>query len=138
VQTGNLQIALYSKLTGNATLMALIDGIYAQTLQPDDAELASDFPYVTLGKDRPSPWDTNTNFGVQAICPIDVWSRSGNYLEGKTIADEIWRTLHYQPLTITGANHTMTIVQSVLWMQDPDNLTKHGVIQAQVTYSDVT
>jgi len=138
MNTGNLQRALYAKMTGNATLMALIKGVYAQVEQSLDAELGSAFPYVTFGKDRPASWDTKTNFGAAVSVQIDVWSRSRNYIEGKDIADEIWRTLHHTPLTITGANHTMTVVSSASWINDPDGLTKHGVIIANVFYSDIT
>jgi hypothetical protein len=134
----NLQRAIFTKLTGDSALMALIVGVYADHPQDNDSGSTTPFPYVTIGQDRGQNWDTKTTTGASVVCQIDTWTRSGNFLTAKAISAAIRLTLHYQPLIIPQANHTMTVVQSEGFMKDPDGTTKHGVLQALVTYTDIT
>ena len=132
-----LQRAIYSKLTGNVALMALIEGVYADVTQPNLPEDDSDFPYVTIGNDQLFSWDTKTNFGARGDCQIDVWSRQNNLTEAKSIGSAIHSALHYQPLTIVGANHIQTIIQNESYSKDPDGHTKRGLILVSVLYDDI-
>jgi|TARA_R110000851_G_scaffold249005_1_gene401517 hypothetical protein len=134
----NLQRAIFSKLTNDTALMALIVGVYADHPQDNDSGSDAPFPYVTIGQDRGQSFDTNTNFGAIVTCQIDTWTRSGNFLTAKAISNAIRKALHYQPLIILEASHTMTIVQSEDFMKDPDGKTKHGVLQALVMFTDIT
>ena len=76
----NLQRALYDALTGDVTLMALITGVYADVQQPDLPESDSNFPYVVIGQDNLSPFDTKTDNGASALCQLDIWSRQNKTL----------------------------------------------------------
>lgn len=130
----NLQRAIYSKLTGDTALMALIEAVYADVPQPGDAGSDGPFPYVTIGQDNLSSWDSKTFVGTEAICQIDVWSRSNNFLEAKAIGSAIVDAMHYQPLTITGATHVITTQQSSVYSKDPDGHTKRGMIMFRVVF----
>ena len=138
MNTSNLQRAIYTALTGNLALMAQINGVYATKPQDDDSGDSSAFPYVSIGDERAIPWDTKTNFGASVAVPIDIWSRSGNYIEAKDIGQAIWRALHHKPMTIAEANHTMTIMESAVYIDDPDGQTKHGALSFSVSYTDIT
>ena len=107
----NLQRAIYDKLIGNATLMGLIDGVYADVQQVLDSGSDIPFPYVTIGSDSLATWDSKTFFGTDALCQIDVWSRANNFLEAKEIGSAITDVLHQQPLTIQDADHTITVLR---------------------------
>jgi len=65
-----LQIKIYSLLTGNATLMNMVTGVY--DIAPDNAKL----PYITIGNDSLGGWDTHTSNGVEGYYQIDVWTDS--------------------------------------------------------------
>ena len=130
-----LQRALYTKLTGDANIAAAVVGVYADVVQPNLPEDNADFPYITIGRDNLTPWDTHTEFGAEAICQIDVWSRSNNLIEVKEIGELIWIALHHASLTIDGADHTMTVQQGANYTADPDGHTKHGVLSFRVTYT---
>lgn len=130
----NLQRAIYSKLTGDATLMALIEGVYADVAEPLDAGTDAPFPYVTIGQDNMAPWDSKTFLGTDAICQIDIWSRANNFLEAKAIGTAIVDALHHQPLTITRASHVMTVSQSATYSKDPDGHTKRGMLMFRVSF----
>lgn len=132
-----LQSAIYGKLTGDAALMALIKGVYADVQQPNLPENDAAFPYVTLGNDQLSRWDTKTNFGVSADCQVDIWSRQNNFLEAKAVGSAIYAALHYQDLTITGASTVQVLINSMTFTNDPDGHTKRGLILMNVIYDNV-
>lgn len=131
----NLQRAVYAKLTNDATLMAIIVGVYADVQQPSDAGSDAPFPYVTIGSDNLSSWDSKTFFGTEALCQIDIWSRSNNFIEAKEIGDAITNALHHQSLTITDASHVMTVQQSSTYSKDPDGHTKRGMLMFRVVFT---
>lgn len=134
----NLQTALYSALTGNAPLMALITGVYADVQQPDLPEDDADFPYVVIGQDNLTPFDTKTDNGASALCQIDVWSRQNNLIEAKTVASAIYDVLQKGSLTIPGADHILTRIESQAFSKDPDGHTKRGMVMARIIYDDIT
>ena len=131
----NLQRAIYTKLTSDAALMALVTGVYAEVQQPEDAADVSDFPYVSIGQDTATPFDAKTFFGSDATVQVDVWSRSNNMSEAKQVGSAITNALHYQPLVIQGASHVMTVQQSEAYTRDPDGHTKRGLLLFQVVFT---
>jgi len=132
-----LQRALYAKLTGDVALMALVEGVYADVQQPNLPEADSDFPYITIGNDQLTRWDTKSNLGVSADCQIDVWSRENNFIEAKAIGSAVYNALHYQALTITGAENVQMLIQNMTFTNDPDGHTKRGLILMNVIYDNV-
>lgn len=131
----NLQRAIYSKLTADASLMGLIDGIYADVTQPFDAGSDALFPYVTIGSDNLASWDSKTFLGSEALCQIDIWSRSNNFLEAKAIGSAITNALHQQPLTISDASHVITTQTTAVYSKDPDGHTKRGMLMFRVVFT---
>ena len=134
----NLQRALYDALTGDVTLMALITGVYADVQQPDLPESDSNFPYVVIGQDNLSPFDTKTDNGASALCQLDIWSRQNNLIEVKEIAGAIYDVLQKGSLNITGADHVLTRIESQTFSKDPDGQTKRGMVMARVVYDEIT
>ena len=125
-----LQTALYQKLNGTAALTNLVTGIYDLVPQ----ELSEDnppedvFPYVVIGDDRISAWDTDTELGFEANITIHVWTRAGGREKNQLILKQIYLALHRQVLTVTGYNTVSgTFTESDLFI-DADGLSQHGVI----------
>jgi len=137
MKQAELQAAVYGALTGDAPLMALVTGVYADPQQVADPESDATFPYVTIGEDVGTAWDTTTDFGSSASVIVDAWSRSHNFTEAKNIGDAIHTALHHQPLTISGADHVMTMVESVTVTRDPDGKTKRAMTQIRVLYDGI-
>jgi len=136
MKTHNLQHAIYNALTGDAPLMALITGVYADVEQPNLPEEDGDFPYITFGKDVASMYDTKTKNGATALCQIDIWSRQNNLIEAKEIADAVYSVLQKGSLAITGANHIATRIERQEFTLDPDGQTKRGMVMARVVYDE--
>ena len=133
-----LQAAIYDTLTGDAALMALITGVYADVQQPNLPEDDSDFPYVVIGQDNLSPFDTKTDNGASALCQIDVWSRQNNLTEAKAVGSAVYNVLQKGSLTITDAEHVLTRSESAVYSKDPDGQTKRGMLMFRVMYDEIT
>lgn len=130
----NLQRAIFTKLTTDATVSGLIQGVYADVQQPLDAGSDAAFPFVTIGQDNISSWDSKTFFGGEAVCQIDIWSRANNFTQAKQIGSAIVDALHHQALTITNASHVLTVQESSVYSKDPDGHTKRGMLMFRVFY----
>jgi hypothetical protein len=130
----NLQKAIYSKLTGDATVSGLVTDVYADVQQPLDAGSDAAFPFITIGQDNLSSWDSKTFFGTEAVCQIDIWSRSNNFVQAKEIGSAIVNALHHQSLTIADASHVMTVQESSVYSKDPDGHTKRGMLMFRVYF----
>lgn len=130
-----LQTALYGVLSTDSGVTAIANGTYADVEQPDLPEDNSAFPYVTIGKDTFGDIGTKTEDIANALCQIDIWSRSNNFIEAKSLGGAIFGALHKKSLTITGATHIATRVESETYSNDPDGHTKRGMLMVRVTYS---
>lgn len=133
----DLQQAVYDALTGDPTLMGMITGVFADVVQPNLPEADSDFPYVVIGKDNLSPFDTKTDNGISALCQLDIWSRQNNLIEVKTIAGAIYDVLQKGSLTIVDAEHILTRIESQVFSVDPDGHTKRGMVMTRVMYDEI-
>lgn len=139
MKTEALQSAIYTRLSTDATLVAAlstawgITPIFADVPQVDGDNNAY-YPYVTFGADVATAWDTKSSLGANVTFQIDVWSRAGNYTQVKSIATLIWQRLHYQPLTITGADEVLLMVESQNFSIDPDGETRRALITCRCLY----
>ena len=131
-----LQFGIYTALDDDATLSALIVGIYdnpAQAGDPDDDTL---FPYVTISDGTSQPWDTDTDRGDEAIAQIHVWSRASNALEAKQIQDAIYSVLHRGTIVISGSVFIGSDYMTQTVQRDPDGITRHGVQEFRIIYEE--
>lgn len=118
-----LQAAIYTKLTGTTAVSDLVDGrIYDDV--PDNLD---SFPYVTVGDDTLTRWDTDDSNGFEAILNIHVWSRYRGRKETKEIQKAIYDALHNTTLVVSGYDTIVIQQQSALTLLDPDGKTRHGV-----------
>lgn len=137
MRSDELQKALYTKLNGDVTLSAMLVGVYAHVEEVDDGEDTSLFPYVTLGPETSVPFDTKTNYGMEALVQVDIWSRQKDYVETKQIAERVYELLHHQPLVIETVDHVMTVLESASYVLDPDGVTRHGMQSFRVVYDNI-
>jgi hypothetical protein len=132
-----LQQSIYDALTGDVTLMALITGVFADVVQPNLPENDANFPYVVIGQDTLSPFDTKTDNGTNALCQIDVWSRQNNLTEAKNVGTAVYDVLQKGSLTISGAHHILTRAVGQAYSTDPDGHTKRGLLTFTVMYDEI-
>ena len=132
-----LQESIYAALTGDVTLMAIINGVFADVEPPNLPEDDTEFPYVVLGKDTLATFDTKTDNGVQALVQIDVWSRQNNLTEAKDIGSAVYDVLQKGSLAITGAHHILTRAVGQDYKTDPNGHDKHGILTFTVLYDEI-
>lgn len=136
-----LQTALYQKLIGDAALMALLSGAWGipavfSDVPEGEGEDAALFPYVSFGPDLGLPFDDKDETGGDHRLQVNVWSRSGDYIEAKGIGGKVIDALHRQSLSISGATHVLTEFISADFTKDPDGKTRRGLLFFNVIYND--
>lgn len=115
------QTIVYQALTLDAGVMALVQGVF------DHVPQGQAFPYITIGEDIHSEWDTNSTLGSDCSITIHTWSRARGRAEIKAIQAEIYEALHRAEMTYPGYR-----IVSINWegsqsFMDADALTRHGV-----------
>lgn len=91
-----LQQALYTKLTADATLMALVTGVYDYV--PQDAA----FPYVMIGEIGISPLASAAGGGMDAAITLRALSREGGRKQAAAILERLHALLHRGTLSLSG------------------------------------
>ncbi len=127
-----IQKAIYTVLTGNSPLMAVLVAVYDNQPEVADPGLGSDFPYVTIGDDVVTLWDTDDWTGGNASVNIHIWSRGSGLKETKEIMALILTALNRVSFTITGYTNV-----DCQWVQDsaaldPDGKTRHGISEYRI------
>lgn len=116
-----LQQAVYTALTGDVTLMAMVTGVH------DHVPQGAAFPYITIGESTAIGWSVVGVSGIETTLVLHVWSRKRGHKEVKQILAEIHRVLHDAALTVPG--------HALVWLRygfsqtslDPDGATYHGI-----------
>lgn len=116
-----LQKAIYDALMADATLLGLVSNVY------DHVPQAQAFPYVVIGEQQLSPFDSHTFDGANTLVTIHTWARSGGRKSCKEIMAEIYRILHNAELAVAGFEVIVLRREFQESMLDPDGQTYHGV-----------
>lgn len=91
----SLQIAIFSLLNADDTLMQQVSGIY--DFVPDDAA----YPFITLGENNVSDWSNAENQGTQHQFSLRIFSRNSGRKEAANIMEQLVMLLH-QGVSISG------------------------------------
>ena len=126
----NLQKAVYTRLTGDATLMALITGVY------DDVPEDSTYPYCVIGEESAINSGTKTVDAVEHSLSLHVWSRYRGLYEIKTIMERIYTLLHDYDLSVTDVSFINLRQEFETTIVDADGITRHGIIRFRAVVFD--
>lgn len=116
-----LQVAVYTALTADATLMALITGVF--DFVPDGKA----FPFVTIGEAEFQDRGSHNTDGWTTVMTVNTWSRARGRKGAYDIMTEIDRILHNGSLTISGSRAIVLLRDTATVLVDPDAVTYHGV-----------
>lgn len=140
MKSAALQQAIYTRLNDTSvtsllsTAYAPLAAIFTDVPQAADPEKESDFPLVVIGAGTIAPYDTKDAPGGSALVQIDVWDRATSMLDLKAVCDAIDARLRRQSLSISGATHITTELESVTFARDPDGKTKRALILYRVLW----
>ncbi|MFT6774426.1 MAG: hypothetical protein ACJA1L_002138 [Paracoccaceae bacterium] len=96
-----LQEAIYSALSGDAALSALVDGRINDEPVHLDAPGADPGPYVTLGDEKVRRWNAQGLSGAIHEAEVSVHAVSGGFADVKRIAGEVERVLSDAQLALS-------------------------------------
>jgi hypothetical protein len=139
MNTEALQVALFDRLSTDAALIAALSDQWGFVpIFADVPEIHGEddryFPYVTIGNEVATPWNTKSTLGAEVSVQIDVWTRTADYVQAKSVASLIYDRLERQDLSIAGAHHVTTDVQSISTSLDPDGRTRRALMLFTVIY----
>ena len=140
MKADDLQQAVYTRLNNSAVTSLLstayspLVAIFTDVPQYADGEAEANFPYITIGADTITPFDDKDKTGGNALVQIDIWARATSMLGIKTIADAVDARLRRQPLSISGATHITTELESSTPSRDLDGKTKRVLSLYRVIY----
>lgn len=130
MKADDLQQAIYNRLNDSSVTSLLstayspLVSIFSDVPEAADSESESYFPFITIGADVITPFDDKDKTGGNAIVQVDIWARATSMLAIKTIADAVDARLRRQALSISGATHITTELESSTFSRDPDGKTK--------------
>ena len=89
----------------------------------DAVPRSSAFPYIVVGEDGESNWDTATEAGSEHALAIHIWSRGGGRKEIKLAAQAVRECLNGASLALTG--HTLVDLRylSAAFVRETDGET---------------
>ena len=99
----------------------------------DAVPRGSAFPYIVVGEDGESNWDTATEAGSEHALAIHIWSRAGGRKEIKLAAEAVRECLDGASLALTG--HTLVDLRylsgRILARERRRNLPRHASTSAR-------
>lgn len=127
LRSWEVQKAIYAALTGDGTLMGMVQGVYDQ---PDQNAA---FPYITIGEDTNVPDDLLVATGSQNTQTVHTWSRSAGMSQAKQIMDRVHGVLHNKVLSVATTQAVECRMEFAETFRDADGITRHGVQRVRVT-----
>jgi hypothetical protein len=114
-----LQTAIYSRLSGDATLAAMVSGVY------DHVPQGQAFPYVRIGNVTEVPDNLFGKVGRAATVTISVFSQGQGYKEALTIAGRVQQLLDGASLSVTGYACVDVSFEWSATLTEGDGITRH-------------
>lgn len=116
-----LQIKIFEILSNDATLSALINGVFDNV--PDNL----DPPFVVIGDTSLSDFGSHTHSGFQGELTIHAWSEDMGRKKIMTIMNRIYTLLHNIDLAITNYKTIVFRCETNEILVENDNRTHQGV-----------
>lgn len=136
---GPIQRSLYLRLTGDATLTAMLGTAPATPARGalmgvyDGAPEGAPFPYVTLGEAIETPRNAHAVYGAETVVTLHVWSKQRGYSEGLGIAGRLRQLLDHQLLDVVGHDVIAVRHEQTLTLRDPNPELRHLPVRFRIT-----
>ena len=126
----DVQTGVFSTLTGNAALIALLASGADSVL--DHVPAGTAFPYVVIGESSSRPMDSQRFSGNDVTLSIHTYSRGSGMQQSRRIMSAIYDALH--DVSFAVPNQTLVLCQCLETetMLDGDGATRHGIQRFQI------
>lgn len=125
-----LQKGIFDALDGDASLSALIEGVY------DDVPEGSALPYVVIGEDTAVNIGTKGLDGLEHTVTIHCWSQYRGRKEVKEIMEAVYNVLHDEALSLTGSTLVNIKHEFAQTIVENDGITRHGIMRFRAVVFD--
>lgn len=119
-----LQSAIYSALNGDSNLTSTLGASVF-----DDVTEGTSTPFITIGEETATEFDTKDLAGSENTINIHIWSEYKGSKETKQIMDRVHDLLHDSSLSVTGFNLVNMRFEFSDIIRDPDGVTRHGIMR---------
>lgn len=119
--------SIFTAITGDAALMALVVGVYEDRAQAADPGANAGYPYIILGDNIAGPWSNDDWSGGDVLIRINAFSRYAGTKEVCEISDRVRAVLDRANLTVAGYSAVTMNFDGFSIEDDPDGETKQGV-----------
>lgn len=124
----SLQQSVYETLNNDATLAALVVGVF------DHVPSGTDYPFITLGEGSARDWSNLEHQGTQHQVTLRVYSREAGRKQASTIIERIVALMH-GGFSVSGQSvRSIRFLSSTIQLQD-DGLTYVGTVNFRVLLS---
>lgn len=130
-----MQGAIYSALTTNATLMAMVNGVYDSV--PPDPWGGTKLAYISFGPEDSNIDDVDCITGEEISLQLDIWSRKPGRVHAKQICDAVKSILHRSDIVLAENALAEIELENVRILKDPDQTTTHGVMTFRIAVEEV-
>lgn len=124
-----LQKAVYQNLTSYQPLMDKVNQV-TETPGKDDP-----YPYVVLGDQSSTPFETKSSFGEEITMDFHVWGGTTR-AEAQDISSHVLEALSSMPLMFDGFTFVAKKLVLAQVITDTDGVTKHGIIKVRFTINN--
>jgi hypothetical protein len=119
-----LQKAIYLRLKNDSILKTMVNEVY------DEVEEGALLPYIQIGNDTVTSYDTKLDYGENTTLTINVWSAGPGKTEAKVIMDAILSAITATPIILTG--FTLEGIEREFLEVFKDDQVYHGVCRFRV------
>lgn len=140
MKADDLQQAVFNQLNHSSVTNLLssayspLVAIFSDVPEAPDSEAESYFPFISFGQNTITAFDEKDKVGGNALVQINIWARSTSMLGIKAIADAVDARLRRQALSIAGATHITTELESSTPIPELDGKTKRILSIYRVLY----
>ena len=128
----NVQQALYSKLSGDGVLMAMITGVFDAL--PEQTSL----PYVIIGDGVESKEDSLESSHSRCELAIHVWTGALGRKTVLNVMDRVYGLLHQGSLTLTGFELLLMRCREAFTELVEEGPHLHGVMQFEIVVRETS
>jgi hypothetical protein len=136
---GEVDTAVYAKLTGDATLIAMLATPLLGTFAVFDFSAVPEnqpFPYITLGDNQEKPLNAFGTRGYLTTRKLHIWdSQFGGFQLSQQILARMNFLLDQKPLTLATQKLVYFLFQQAIQMNDPGN---NKILHTSVEYESFT
>lgn len=123
----DIQVAVYSRLTSDATLMALVTGVY------DEPPESANMPFVHIGEMIETPRNMLAQHGRSTLMTLHVWTSGRSNKSGLAIAKRVTELLDRWEMTVPGQHVVSVKYEFSQTLRDPKPEVRHIPIRFRVT-----